>query len=343
MALVSVLSKERETGLEIEAGHVEIGPLASRQRPAWMLSMVLHLTLLLVVGFVIGPAPRKAPGEQDRVAGIALVRRQDVNARYYSENSAAENAATATAASPTPLLPNVNRLPVETAFALPTGPGLEAAAASGVTMPLADGLTRANRPSDRLGAGGARTQVFGAEGLGSKFVYVFDRSASMEGFQGRPMAAAKSELIGSLRDLESVHQFQIVFYNERTSLFHPFRDQPPRMMFGSDENKQLAAEFVRRTAPAGGTRHMLALNLAIGMRPDVMFFLTDAAEPQLTSAELARIHRVNGGGTVIHTIEFGSGPSSGRDNFLAKLARQSGGQHVYVDVSELPLASAVNR
>ena len=63
--------------------------------------------------------------------------------------------------------------------------------------------------------GTTSTGVFGVEGEGSKFVYVFDRSGSMQGFQGRPLAAAKRELITSLESLESVHQFQVIFYNER--------------------------------------------------------------------------------------------------------------------------------
>jgi len=306
--------------------------------------MALHLTLLLAAGFLIDPASRPPTSEPDRTAGIALVRRKAKSTGYYSESSSSQaSSGTASAfLAPTKSLPSINQLPIEAAFALPTGPGLGSVAATGVSLPLAEGLTLENRPSNRLPGGGARTQVFGAEGLGSKFVYVFDRSASMEGFRGRPMAAAKAELIGSLRDLARVHQFQIVFYNERTSVFHPFRAQPPQMMFGTDENKQLAAEYVRQISPAGATRHMLALQFALRMQPDVMFFLTDAAEPQLTWDELATIRRRNGGITVIHTIEFGSGPNPRRENFLVRLASQNGGQNVYVDVSRLPPASLVN-
>jgi hypothetical protein len=67
----------------------------------------------------------------------------------------------------------------------------------------------------------------------------------------------------------------------------------------------------------------------------VVFFLTDAAEPELSPAELEELRRINAG-TVINTIEFGAGPALGGDNFLKKLARQNDGQHVYVDVTRLP-------
>src|SRR5262245_17102357 len=59
---------------------------------------------------------------------------------------------------------------------------------------------------------GGETQVFGVTGRGRKFVYVFDRSLSM---QGAPLAAAKRELIASLGRLEDGQQFQIIFYNEK--------------------------------------------------------------------------------------------------------------------------------
>jgi hypothetical protein len=71
------------------------------------------------------------------------------------------------------------------------------------------------------------------------------------------------------------------------------------------------------------------------MRPDVIFFLTDAAEPQLTPRELTDIQRRNRSEATIHSIEFGSGPFRGGDNFLVRLARQNHGQHVYVDITKL--------
>ena len=39
---------------------------------------------------------------------------------------------------------------------------------------------------------------------------------------------------------------------------------------------------------------------------------------------------------MINTIEFGYGPATESDNFLIRLARQNHGQHVYVDISQLP-------
>ncbi len=65
----------------------------------------------------------------------------------------------------------------------------------------------------------------------------------------------------------------------------------------------------------------------------MIFFLTDADQPELTAGQLQRIVRLNEGRTVINTIEFGLGPKIRKYNFLDKLAEENGGKSVYVDIS----------
>ena len=75
---------------------------------------------------------------------------------------------------------------------------------------------------------------------------------------------------------------------------------------------------------------------AIKLQPDVIFLLTDAdPDTPLPAAQVYEILRRTAGIT-IHTVEFGSGPQRKAENFLVRLARQTGGQHVYVDISKLP-------
>ena len=131
------------------------------------------------------------------------------------------------------------------------------------------------------------------------------------------------------------HQFQIIFYNDRTSVFNPMPGQAPRLLLAEDYVKDSAERYVRGINAEGGTKHMPALKLALDMAPDVIFFLTDADDPQLTSAELAEIQRLNRAGTTINTIQFGAGSDPGGDNFLIRLARQNQGKHAYVDVTTL--------
>jgi hypothetical protein len=308
------------------------GPtIGERPLPAWSISLVLHVLFLLALATWSRVDPRGGPlSEPDREVGVALVRHEGADAEYV----ASEEAQQASTSASTPLdqaLPSAAEVAVDLAGLMPAadeglnvgpGPGLPETGPSGGIRPGRDGL------SDQV-----RTAIFGASGAGSKFVYVFDRSGSMAGFGGRPLAAAQRELIASLRDLNENTQFQIVFYNEDPHPFR-FRSQSPRMVWGTDEAKVAAAQFVRGIAATGGTRHWQALKMSLGLRPDVIFFLTDADEPQMSDEELRQVRRFNSA-TTIHAIEFGYGAQRNRKNFLVRLAEQNGGQHRYVDISTL--------
>jgi len=170
------------------------------------------------------------------------------------------------------------------------------------------------------------TQVFGVVGRGSRFVYVFDRSLSMK---GAPLAAAKRELLTSLKQLERANQFQIIFYNEKPRLL-----QSPQLLFADENGLSQAESFVNSMTAAGGTDHWQALQLALRMRPDVIFLLTDADEPPLSPKQLDEIRR-NNAATSVNVIEFKSGPDAGKRGFLRQLAEQNRGQYRYIDTETL--------
>jgi len=182
--------------------------------------------------------------------------------------------------------------------------------------------------SDGLAADGSgKTQLFGVTAEGGSFLYVFDRSLSME---GAPLAAAKRELIASLGQLKRVQQFQILFYNQNARLM-----QPQRMLFADENGKRQAESYIAGIQASGATDHVQALLLALRSGPEVVFFLTDADEPQLTAKELETIRQKNAG-SIIHVIEFKSGPAQGKGETLRQLAEQNRGEYKYVDVSKLP-------
>ena len=136
----------------------------------------------------------------------------------------------------------------------------------------------------------------------------------------------------SLKNLDTVHQFQIIFYNERPVVFNP-TGTPGRLAFATEQNKQRAVRFIDSITADGGTAHEDALKLAIRLQPDVIFFLTDADDPKLTPAQLEKIRHL-AAGIIINAIEFGPGPKPAGDSFLAELARQNGGGYAYVDISK---------
>ena len=158
----------------------------------------------------------------------------------------------------------------------------------------------------------------------------------MSGYMGKPMHAAQQQLLGSLTDLKENHQFQIIFYNEYPSVFNPFHPSPPKLLYGNQINRTEAVNFVEGIKPSGQTNHIAALKVALNMKPDVIFFLTDADEPQLTTDELASItNRNDGVGASINCIQFGVGRYLGSKNFLMRLADLNGGQYSYVDLNKL--------
>ncbi len=331
-------------------------PLAPRERPrswipGWLFSLALHGTVFTVLGLSIKPAVRGSGEEATREGGIVLTERSAGRAEFFSPEDGADApsgsaSATATAqavqaaidALPAAALPpgagNLPQLPEGTGPLTGTplpGDGIASAAAMAAAGTGGTGGGRVGQ----AGKFDVETKVFGVPGRGSRFVYVFDRSTSMDQFGGRPLLGAKRELIASLQSLESVHQFQIIFYNENPRVMNLAGSQRAEMIFGNDQGKKLAEQFVGGIYADGGTKHLDALKLALRMAPDVIFFLTDADEPQLKRHELDEIRRLNRG-TVINAIEFGIGQTPAARSFLKVLAAENDGQHGYVDVTRLP-------
>jgi len=304
-----------------------------------VLSTLFHVVVFVFLGLCFRFAPQGAATEPDRQGGIVLVQSSAGKTTYFDEGDAGDssdsrqNQANNSPASSGGALPDENDLPPDLEGILPR-PGTRLGNGDSL-LPDAGSLTQGVGPGTKIG-GQVQTSVFGVQGTGTKFVYVFDRSGSMEGYQGRPLAAAKRELIQSLDHLEAIHQFQVIFYNERPHVLNPLNRKSPPLMYGDERDKKLALKFINGIVASGATHHMVPLRMAINMRPDVIFLLTDAAEPQLSDEQLAILHKINRSGTIINTIEFGSGPPQGGDNFLKKLALQNGGQYHYQDITILP-------
>jgi hypothetical protein len=185
--------------------------------------------------------------------------------------------------------------------------------------------------AEPIAPAGIATGIFGLEASGNRFVYVFDRSASMGEPAGRPLARAKKELLASIGRLGGVQQFYVVFYNHRQHVFNA-SDTRQRLVFATDDNKEAARRFIGAVRPDGGTRHREAIATGLRLRPDVMFVLTDG-EPgdDLTDDELEALSR-DLAGTTCMVVQFGGAETSGSPN-LARLAKLSGGRYAVIDPS----------
>ncbi|PQO46360.1 VWA domain-containing protein [Blastopirellula marina] len=303
-----------------------------RTMPAWLMSLLVHAALATVLILTIRTVSTGIGDEPAAKGTIALAHRNADSTEYETNEDSASAAGNQAADSDQAAqdvanaLPSIDLPPSDLGPLLPQGD-------QSVGGQQADGLptTGSQMAGGTASKGGlgneGSTTVFGAEGKGTKFVYVFDRSGSMT---GDSLAAAKAELVKSLNDLGDLHQFSIIFYNEEV---YP-NGETPKLHFADERGKRLARQLIGSVTAAGGTDHLNALRMALQMKPDVIFFLTDADQPQLLPHEMEEIHRLNRG-ISIHAIEFGFGQFDGRRNFLVKLAEANNGQHVYVDTSQL--------
>lgn len=301
--------------------------------PAWLLSCGLHTLLLVLLALLYRATFSGAAAEQTRTGGIVLVAADTETTEYLSEgdNSDTSSSSESTAQSPPPLPSEAERLPdlpgLASAQSPLTGVGDDLLEA----LPGANALTEGTTQGREVG-GQVTTEVFGVKGTGNRFVYVFDKSDSMNGYEGRPLRAAKEALLTSVESLGEINQFQIVFYNNECDIFT--RGNEATMFFGNPEVKAAARRFIQGVRASGGTDHLRALRRALSLQPDVVFLLTDA-EGGFTTDELRQIADWNRSGAVINAVEFGQGPRKGTDRSLEALVREHRGQYVYKNILTL--------
>jgi hypothetical protein len=331
----------------LNAEMVEMVP-PERPAPALLMSLILHVILFTALGLIWTQTSRGTGALKDRPVGIALVHRLPDRDRYQEvtevveqqndiTNESEKSSASSSAAPPADL-----SLPLDLAGVLESmqstpspvsGDGL-----SGQSELAGDAFSQGTGVRPQGESSDATTIVFGVSGSGSRFVYVFDRSDSMNGFGGKPLRAAKSELIRSLRTLTDRQSFQLIFYNDKPKAFQ-LTGVPDQLFSGDEAYVSLAENYIRSIAAFGGTEHESALKMALRMAPDVIFFLTDARIPRLSTGELREIRNLaDASGATIHTIEFGAEPSAPADTFLRDLASQNRGQYQYVDIRSLGVA-----
>ncbi len=306
--------------------------------PAWMASIVFHLIMFTTLAAFWRTRSAGNGQETGGPMGIAVVYESVDGQDYYLfDNSDSASAGGGIAAALQSLPGEAKSGSTQSGGALadllPAGDAAVSELLQGAgTLGLGDGQ---GELGGERGIPKVKTSVFGIEGEGTRFLYVFDRSDSMNGFQGKPLSMAKSELMGSLESLGRLHEFQIIFYNDSPLPFGGFGGVAPGLLRADDQSKQNAQRFVRDIAAIGGTRHIDALRMAVGMNPDVVFFLTDADFPAPAAADIENIHaRAARAGATIHSIQFGSGPNQASGGWIRELAEGTLGKYRYVDVSQ---------
>jgi hypothetical protein len=326
--------------------------------PAWVGSTVLHLVLLVVFALAFTTRSAGIVEEPERRAGIVLAKASESGEVEYFQDQPQQPS------EPTPehqssAVPEST--PTETRVAvkefLPDDPSTSPLDLGGAARvgrldlrgsgnPLRhlgrgpnDGVPPEFAPKKSTGPPSPKTSVSlfgGAEVKGSRFVFALDRSNSMGSRGLAILGSAKIELLLALDQLQSVHRFQVIAYNNKVA--YAGKSLAP----ATPRNKQIAQNFLNAVTAAAGTKHYEAISKALRMtpQPDVLFVLTDADRPHPTNNQLQELTRRNlGRRTAIHVIQFGDGPPKDKSSFFRRLAAGNGGTFRYVDVSKLRRAA----
>ncbi len=165
---------------------------------------------------------------------------------------------------------------------------------------------------------GAATAFFGVPAVGRSVVFVLDRSASM-GLDGR-LDRARREVVASLRLLPPSAKFQVIAY-DRSALPLQIAGRIG-LLPATPDAVAAAAARLDGLAAEGGTDHLRALQEALILQPDVIYFLTD--EDELTPAQVRDVTQRNRGRVCIHALCLVP-PPPGRETPMQALARGNRG------------------
>lgn len=252
-------------------------PPQVRWRGPLLISLVLHLTLGLAI--LLAPREQRSsqPVTQETPHRFGLARRGPAKPAHSGEEASE------------PLLME-GKAGFKDPFTIEPG----------LTPPRGHAGTDAASSGPRKAGGGTNGKGVTFFQIGTaarRIVYVVDASASMgkDGLWDR----ASREIVRSLERLSEEAQFQIIVYNNSARALLP---AAPGWLSTTPARRAEVARALYALAPEGRTNHAPALNLALSLRPEVVFFLTDADD--LSQALLKQVDSWNHHGAVIHAIEL---------------------------------------
>ena len=151
------------------------------------------------------------------------------------------------------------------------------------------------------GAGkGAGGTFFGTKAAGQSVVYVVDCSSSMNVRHTRSATRfhrLKIELLNSVASMKPNQSFYIIFFNDQPIPMPARTMQPARPAL-----QRQYLEWMARMRANGKTDPLSSMKMALRLKPDVIYFLTDGNFYPPTAIALSRIRQPR---SVIHTITFG--------------------------------------
>lgn len=288
---------------------------------SYFVSLVFHAALLLILALFVyhqnaADEPRidaieariEPLPEAIRVTDISVEERLNADEDSDSSKAVEDVRQLANASEPPPVTVALSNRGVLPTMMPGDGNGFGGNAQAGLGESAGTGEVAGNGSEEK---GTGEVGFFGTKAKGKSFVFIVDCSSSMDTLtltynprQKAPITRflrARQELYLSLGQLARDQTFYIIFYNHDT--FPMYYPQPVQGMApATTDHLQLARAWIQNVVPRGGTDPREAFQVALALRPDVIFFLTDGAIPPVTQ-KVAREN--NTSRTRIHTIAFG--------------------------------------
>ena len=171
------------------------------------------------------------------------------------------------------------------------------------------GVSSSNGASAKIGSGtgdgnatggGSGNGFFGNGVDGRRFVFVLDCSRSMnhphDSEAKTRFKRLKLELVQSIAAMADSQEFYLVFFNDG-----PIAMPSSRTVPASLAAKQHYLSWMQTLKADGNTDPTAAMQIALRLRPDVIYFLTDGSFTHKTQLDLLRLPF---GETKLHTFAF---------------------------------------
>jgi hypothetical protein len=262
-------------------------PIPVPTRTEWNaagLSLVLHLLCLLVLAALLIPVKTEHAGTS-------------IDGGIGTEQGDGELVDSVTIGTPDPGKGNeVEKTATTTVDAVPAVEGaLAGSSGSGTGAGHFDAVAS-------LGAGGGGSGkgvgFFGTRARADTVVFVVDMSGSMN--DGRRFDRAVDELIRSLNSMVPQQKFFVYFFNAVT--FPMLGQHSAKLTAATPGNRTKVIKWIKTLQPDGDTAPEDALERALKLKPQVIYFLTDGEIPATTRDTVARYNREHK--IVVHTIAF---------------------------------------
>lgn len=159
-----------------------------------------------------------------------------------------------------------------------------------------------------------RASFYGIRAAAQTVVFVVDCSGSMG--ESDRLERAKIELRRSVNGLQFPQKFTVIFYDDE-----PIPMPGVGLKSIDTATKDQFTAWLRLIQPDGGTDPRGALRIAMSLRPDAIYLLSDGAFPAGTVEDVAQR---NNNKVPIHCIDLAGGSAG---DHLRRIARDSGGQY----------------